>query len=294
MLQQLTGCYCLYTNKGVLVKKTSKVLMFLFICNFSIAASAAAKNFDRAVFVVFENTNYIAAINEPFFKKLAQSGANFTNMLALTHPSQGNYIGLTSGSLNGVNDNSAVDLNVRNIADLLEAKGLTWKVYAEDYPGNCFTGRTNNGYARKHNPFISYLSVQKDPNRCANIVSLNQFFTDSKNGTLPNYVFVVPNSKSSGHDTGVAYASKWYQKNFEPLVTDQKFMENTILITMFDESSGGKNQIYTTIVGPKVSQGSYNEKLSLYSLLKLVEDNFDLGHLGKEDSTATAVPQIWK
>ncbi len=55
-------------------------------------------------------------------------------------------------------------------------------------------------------------------------------------GTLPNYVFVVLNSKSSGHDTGVAYASKWYQKNFEPLVTDQKFMESTILITTFDFS----------------------------------------------------------
>ncbi len=276
------------------MRKISLLLTIVLTFNFSWAALATSKNFDRAVFIVFENTNYTDALKEPFFKKLAESGANFTNMWALTHPSQGNYVGLTSGSLNGVKDDSAIDLNVRNITDLIESKGLTWKVYAEDYPGNCFTGRTNKGYARKHNPFISYLGIQKDLNRCSNILNLNQFFIDNKNGVLPNYVFIIPNSKSSGHDTGVAYASKWYQKNFEPVIIDQKFMENTVLITTFDESSGGKNQIYTTIVGPKVSQGSFAEKLSLYSLLKLVEDNWDLGNLGKEDSTANAIPQIWK
>jgi hypothetical protein len=92
--------------------------------------------------VIFENTNYEDAMDQPFFKKLATLGTNLTNFFALTHPSQGNYIGLTSGSLNGVKNDNPIDLNVTNVIDLLESRGISWKVYAEDYPGNCFLGKS--------------------------------------------------------------------------------------------------------------------------------------------------------
>ena len=204
-----------------------------FVLSVQIIAStaiSAGANFDRAIFVVFENTNAGEALRQPFFGRLAAAGANFTNMLAATHPSQPNYIALTAGSTHGVRNNNPHDLDVANIADLLEAKGLTWKVYAEGYPGGCFTGKTSNGYARKHNPFISFTGIQKNPSRCANIVDEKQFDRDAAAGTLPNYAFYVPDNKNSGHDTGVAYADRFYQAKFERLVADPVFMKRTVLI----------------------------------------------------------------
>ncbi|MCK6598530.1 MAG: alkaline phosphatase family protein [Bdellovibrionaceae bacterium] len=271
-------------------------IFFFFLTLSSFAIPRSGKYFDRVIFVVFENTNYSDVIKQDFFAKLAVSGANFTNFMAITHPSQGNYVALTSGSLNGVKNDNNVDLNVYSVVDLLESKGLTWKVYAENYPGNCFIGNYSNGYVRKHNPFISYLNIQKNPARCANIVEATQFDRDAANGKLPNYVFYIPNLKNDGHDTGVNYANRWYQQRFTPYLSNANFMTNTIVITTFDESSmsSSTNQIYTSIVGINIRQGNYPQPLSTYSLLRLVEENWNLGSLGKEDAKAPAVPNIWK
>ncbi len=71
-------------------------------------------------------------------------------------------------------------------------------------------------------------------------------------------------------------------------------MENTVLISTFDESgSGFKNQVYTSVVGPSVKPRVVSDRLDIYSLLNLIEDNWSLGSLGKQDLTATPVPNIW-
>ncbi|MEO5668845.1 MAG: alkaline phosphatase family protein [Bdellovibrionota bacterium] len=259
------------------------------------AAPQAGKYFDRAIFVIFENTNYLSAINQPFFKRLADNGAHFSNFMSITHPSQGNYVALSSGALNGVTGDSEYNLDADNIVDLLEAKGLKWKIYAEGYPGNCFTGTSSGNYARKHNPFISFLNIQRDPKRCANIVSADQFDRDALNNSLPEYVFYIPDKRNDGHDTGVAFADNWYAKRFLPYLNDKKFMDNTVLISTFDESGFSiRNQIYTSIVGPNVQSGVIGDAFNLYSLLTLIEDNWNLGNLGKQDVTANPIQNIWK
>jgi hypothetical protein len=255
------------------------------------------KHFDRMITVIFENTNYSEAIGKPFFNYLADQGALFSNFLAVARPSQPNYIALTSGSLNDVEDNKIVDLNVSNIVDLLEAKGITWKVYAQKFPGHCFTGPIHKTYRRKHNPFISYLNIQQNPARCSRIVNARKFDQDAANGTLPNYVFYIPDMNNDGHDTDVEFADRWFGNKFSEYVQDDKFMENTVLVSTFDESNARTspiNQIYTSIYGPAVKPGFYAQNLNTYSLLALAEQNWDLGNLGKEDVNAPRIPNIWK
>jgi len=277
------------------VKNWKVFLIGLFAFN-AVAAPGTGKYFDRAIFVIFENANYSSVIQQPFFKLLAEKGANFSNFYALTHPSQGNYIALTSGDLQGVWSDGRYDIDAENIVDLLEAKGRTWKVYAEDYPENCFVGSSSKGYVRKHNPFISYLNIQKDPRRCANIVNADRFDRDAADGSLADYVFYIPDMNNDGHDTGVAYADKWYGKKFGSYISNARFMENTIVISTFDESGGyfGWNQIYTSIVGPMIKPGDYPAEYTLPSLLRLVEENWDLGDLGKKDRTANPIQGIWQ
>jgi len=49
--------------------------------------------------------------------------------------------------------------------DLLEAKGLDWRAYMEDFPGKCATDKSVGKYYRKHNPFISEISATPPPRR---------------------------------------------------------------------------------------------------------------------------------
>ena len=277
------------------MKALTLAVVLTLVSAISFGSPTKGKYFDRVIFVVFENTSYATAIQQPFFKKLAASGANFTNFTALTHPSQGNYIALTSGDTEGVTNDNQYDLNVSNVVDLLEAKGITWKVYAESFPENCFQGMKSGNYYRKHNPFMSFVDIQNNPARCSHIVNAQKFSSDLQNGDLPEYIFYVPDIQNDGHNTGVTYADAWYGKTFGPFLNDSRLMDNAILISTFDEgSSGPKNRIYTSIVGPAVNPGNYADNLTTPSLLRLVEENWSLGDLGKLDASATAITNIWK
>src|SRR5438445_4197890 len=57
----------------------------------------------------------------------------------------------------------------------------------------------NQLYERKHNPFISYLDVQSNPARIANIVDFSEFATDLASGNVPDYVWISPDQCNDMH-----------------------------------------------------------------------------------------------
>lgn len=246
--------------------------------------------------VVFENTDYATAMKQPFFAEFAKVGASLDNMSALTHPSQGNYISMISGETYKIINDNKIDLTGLHLGDLLEAKKLTWKVYAEDFPGNCFKGDTAGDYARKHIPFMSFKNVSMNPVRCKNIVEASQLDLDISSESLPNYSMYIPNLKNDGHNTGVAYANQWLAKKFGPLMKDAKFMNEMLLIITFDEASSHKsNQIYTALYGDSVIAGASSKKsYTHYSILKTIEAAWDLGSLNKEDAAAETISDVLK
>ena len=260
-------------------------------------AFAAQPAFKRVIWVVLENTDYDEALAQPFFKKLTEQGILFSNMHAETHPSQPNYIAMIAGSTLGVRGDGNVDLDGSHLGDLLEQKGLTWKAYAEDYPGGCFLGKTSERYARKHVPFLSFTNVQKNPARCANIVNAKDFERDFSNGTLANFSMYIPNLDNDGHDTSPAYSNKWLQKTFGAKLSDASFMKDTLFVVTYDESESylSDNQIFTVAVGANAVPGSkYSLKANHYSLLKTVEDVFGLGSLNRNDAAAQVPAGVWR
>lgn len=42
---------------------------------------------------------------------------------------------MISGSTKGTKEDDESNINRKTIVDLLEAKGISWKTYQEDYPG---------------------------------------------------------------------------------------------------------------------------------------------------------------
>ena len=128
--------------------------------------------------MVLENTGYDRAMRQPFLKSLARRGALLRHFPAEAHPSLPNYIALVSGRPSGSTMTHDVTLDKPQIGDLLEAKGLSWKVYAEGYPGGCFLKASDGDYVRKHVPFLSFKNVQTDPARCARIVNAAELKSD--------------------------------------------------------------------------------------------------------------------
>lgn len=280
--------------------KTKWISFFIstFICSTLMAqVSVNSGHFKKVVWIVFENINYSKALAQPDFKKLTQNGALFTNMMAEVHPSQGNYIAMVAGSNLGVTNDNVVDLKQSHVGDLLEKAGLKWKVYAENYPGNCFTGKSSGRYYRKHVPFMSFANVSQNSARCLNIEDETKFFDDFKNGALPEFSMYIPNIKNDGHDTGVDYAGKWLANTFGSLLSNPASLGDVLFIVTFDESGllSTKNQIYTVLLGANIKAGSQNAQIVNHpTLLKMIEDEFGIGDLGREDLTAQTITGIWK
>ena len=265
--------------------------------NSPVVDTAQGSHFKKVVWLVFENESYKPVIQQADFAALAKQGVLLTQMMAETHPSQGNYIAMIAGSTLGVKNDKNVDLSETHIGDLLEKKGMQWRVYAEDFPGNCFTGATSGRYARKHVPFISFKNVSQNPKRCAQIENSNRFFDDLKNGSLPEFSMYIPNLDNDGHDTGLDFAGKWLTSKFGALFSKPEALKDTLFIVTFDEAAtlSFKNQIYTVLIGSNVQPGIQNsQSLDHPALLKMIEDEFALGSLGRSDAQAPAVTGIWK
>ena len=249
----------------------------------------------RVFIVVLENEDIEYALLQPTLVSLAARGALLRNYFAITHNSQPNYIALAGGSTYGVG-NDPVTLDVPHLGDLLEARGVSWKTYAEGYLGNCFLGAQAGAYVRRHNPLISFADVQSDPARCARIVPASQFDTDLQNHDLPRFALYIPDLNHDGHDTGVAAADAWLRARFEPLLADPNFTDGLLFIVTFDEGRvPGPNRVYTAFVGAGVRPGSVSfATYDHYDLLRTIEQIFRTGSLHRLDENATVISDIWR
>jgi len=281
------------------------------------------RRFEHVLIVIFENQDYDAVVREPYFLSLARRGAVFTHYNALFHPSYANYLALIGGKYFGTKGDDQRDIRAgeKTIADLLEARGLTWRQYAEAYPGGCYRGEAASGplYQRKHVPFLSFDSVAKRPSRCASVVPAVAF--DRKD--LPNFALYSPDMCHDGHDLcGTAYdrwkaairsipgarllgivpprvvqAAGWLQGFLDPILADRDVMKDTLVVVTFDESQADENNhIYTVFLGNMIQPGTRVDSChDHYDLLRTMEDNFGLRTLGGEDAKSDPiVGDVWR
>ncbi|KAL3683644.1 hypothetical protein R1sor_001666 [Riccia sorocarpa] len=293
-------------------RSVAATLLVAAVSLLAITVDATPLWFDRIYVLIFENTDYSAAIADPNFSKWAANGKLLTNYHGVAHPSQPNYIAMVAGSTLGVTTDGNVNLSNMNLVDLLEAAGVSWRSYSENYtqlssspncnlattigsatcPNSGSKGKTNL-YARKHNPLISFTDVQTSSSRCNNIVPATNLAVDKANNAIPQVVLYVPNQCNDGHDPGVTYAGRFLDNFMTSTFTGNAITGRTLVVITFDENSGTSgNQIYTALVpfgSLSITVGSTdNTNFNHYSLLKTIEQNFGTGNLGLNDVTASA------
>jgi phosphatidylinositol-3-phosphatase len=253
--------------------------------------------------IVMENKEYssiVGSSSAPYLNSLIARYGLATQFYAETHPSEPNYIALTSGGLQGTSSDGAYDLTVPNLFDQIEASGRTWHVYAQGYPGKCFQGSVANAvvdgpgaageYVRKHNPAISYTTISGNPARCANITGLAGF-----DPAAANFEFIVPNQINDMHSSSTE-AGDVFLRTFVPEITGSPAFANSVLFITWDEGSTnlkGGGRVATIAVTPGMSPGSRQDApTNHYSMLRTIELAWGLPFLGGAQ-TATALTFPW-
>lgn len=254
----------------------------------------------RVFVVVLENEDAGVALQQPFLRSIAASGALLRNYHAVAHPSQPNYIAMVAGDAYGIHDDSPVTIDVPHLGDLLDAQGISWKIYAEDYPGNCFLGPSFTGsdpgaYLRRHVPFLDFTDVQSDPARCGRIAAGRQLDADLTSGALPRFAMYIPDSVNDGHDTSVTVADAWLRTRFGPLLANPAFTSGTLFVVVFDEgTTTGPNVVYCSMNGAGILPGTVSDSwYDHYSLLRTFEEILHSGSLHRQDETADVITDVW-
>jgi len=279
----------------------------------------------RHVFVIMmENHGYADIVGNgsaPWINAAAAAYGMANDSYGVAHPSQPNYIAATSGSTDGVTDDSDVTLDVPNIADQLEAGGRTWKAYMQSLA-------TCNGdllrsfcggqlYARKHDPFVSYQDVQSDPARLARIVDLTQLDADLAAGTVPDLAWISPDQchdmhglEGYGNDPcalvndqqRIAAGDAFLASTVNAIMASSAWTTGSLIFVTWDEAGSrdttgccgadpGGGHILTLVIshdatGPLASDVAYDH----YSLLASIEAALGVGCMGHTCDTASVSP----
>jgi hypothetical protein len=233
--------------------------------------------------IVMENEEYgdiIGSSSTPFINRLAGTYAFARQMYAIRHPSLPNYLALTGGSTFGI-DSDCTDCTVpgSGLAEQLTAVGKTWKGYMEDLPHPCFTGGESGNYAKKHDPFLYYRAILRDPNACRRVVPLNVLASDERTGHLPTLSWITPDLCHDMHDCDPAVGDRFLRTLVPPLL--RALGPRGLLVLTFDEGSSDNGccqlasggHIVTIIAGGLARRGArLATPVDHYSTLQMIED----------------------
>lgn len=247
---------------------------------------------DHIVIVVEENHSKSQITNSPsapYMNSLMKQGANFTNFYALDHPSQPNYLNMFSGSDQGVTDDGIPNtkFSTANLASELIEKNYSFAGYSEGQPAVGFNGEfANQGYARKHNPWVNFTNVPKEVNQ-----PLKNFPKNFQQ--LPTVSFVVPTEQNDMHDGSIIEADQWLQIHLGEYVNWANTHNSLLIVTWDEDDDNQNNRIPTFFVGPMVKTGEYTGKVTHFNLLRTIEDIYGLSHAGAA-KTSQPIKNIWK
>jgi hypothetical protein len=292
--------------------------------------------FDHVYLIIGENTELgqINGTNAPYLLgTLKPQTAWLTDYFALTHFSEANYVGMTSGQYTSCQqfDYSAASChqNVENLFSQLDTAGVSWLAWMESMPAPCTltsTGgaKTQNHYGAKHNPPIFFDGIEGSGGSWTNPATGECLTKDiPAGGTGPNdmsafndavagggtaqFNFVVPNECEDGHDNckpvgnAVTQFDQFLQREIPKI---QAGDPDALILVTFDEGTSnrgdgnghqfaGGGNVAFFALGPQVVPGVYHDTFDHYSLLRTLEDGYGLGSYLGGAGSATPITGFW-
>ncbi len=186
------------------------------------------------------------------------------------------------------------------IRDLLDAKGVSWKYYAPVYK----VGAVGVLW----NAFAAIGAVYNGPEWKTNIsIPETNIFTDISGNQLPAVSWVIPNQDDSDHpsDVGSPDDGPSWVAQIVNAIGGSKYWNSTAIVVVWDDwggfydheppafldDAGGLGfRVPMIVVSPYIPAGTIDHtQYEFGSILKFIEEKFDLGSLGTTDARATSV-----
>ena len=185
------------------------------------------------------------------------------------------------------------------IFDRLEAAGVTWKFYVQDYqPDETFRSitATNPATQTVRVPLLNYPRFVDDPVLKSHIADLDQYYRDLANGTLPAVAYVA----TSGASERSARSIPTGQNLVRNMVTQlqlSRYWRSSAFMWSYDGSGGWYDHVTppaglglrvpALLVSPYARPGQVNHTtLDSTAALRFIENNWNVAALTARDAAA--------
>ncbi|MGZ4494240.1 MAG: alkaline phosphatase family protein [Nocardioides sp.] len=196
--------------------------------------------------------------------------------------------------------------NIPTIFDRLQASGVSWKFYIENYDPH-ITYRSRDRVEKVDRaaqvvwaPVLAYARFLDNPELNKHIVDMSQFYTDAQQGKLPAVSYIEP-SGNSEHPPGRIQAGEELVRSLLNELMRSSAWDSSAFIWTYDDWGGW----YDHVKPPKVDAHGYGFRVpallvspyakkgyvshvtnDFTSILKFIETNWNLRPLASRDRKA--------
>ncbi|MGA8575416.1 MAG: alkaline phosphatase family protein [Candidatus Cybelea sp.] len=186
--------------------------------------------------------------------------------------------------------------NYNTLRDVLDAQGVSWKYYVLPLRKN---------YGGLMTAFDVISSVRYGPEWKTNIATpQTKIFDDIYNGTLPAMSWVIPDKPDSDHPGGTIDNGPSWVASVVNAVGQSSYWASTAIIVVWDDWGGLYDnvppaqhgfgglgfRVPALIISPYAKAGYISQtNYEFGSILKYIENNWNLGSLGTTDKTSASI-----
>jgi hypothetical protein len=240
-----------------------------------------------------ENHNWDQVLGDPgaapYETALARECGTATHYASVGSPSLPNYLGATSGSTQGVNDDddpSSHHLTSDNLFRQVRAAGGTERSYEEAMASPCQLSSAGR-YAVRHNPAAYYVGADDRAACQSDDLPFTALAADLAANRLPSFAFVTPDLCHDTHDCGVGTGDAWLAGELPAILGSPAYRSGTTAVfVIWDEYTPMPN----VVMAPSVRPGTVvSMPVNHFALLRTTEELLGLSvFLG----SAAAAPSL--
>jgi phospholipase C len=194
-------------------------------------------------------------------------------------------------------------LDLPTIFDRLDARGISWKFYVQDYDrARRFTpaGGADRSIQSVRVPLLNTPRFVETPGRLRHIVDLDDYYTDLERGTLPQVAYIAPAGASEHPPARLRSGQRLVRSLLTTLLRSPDWRSSAFLLT-YDDWGGwfdhvrpprvGRStygfRVPAVLVSPYAKRGHVDStRLETASIPRFIEQNWGLRPLTARDARA--------
>jgi phospholipase C len=188
---------------------------------------------------------------------------------------------------------------------------ISWKYYVETQPDKSGGCKLNAHFSQLAcpdpkiltlwNPMPGFKTIRDSQADMSRLVSLDSYYRDLKQGSLPQVSWIIPDFQDSEHPPEPIAQGMWYVTRIINALIESPYWKNTVIFLSWDDYGG----FYDHVPPPEVDAYGYGPRVpnivispyakanyishytyDLTSILKFIEVRWDLKHLTPRDGRA--------